>query len=205
MRNSDRWGVGSMGLAGLCLSWGAVAHAGSGPACAGEPLAALGAFQQAVRTAQTWDDTSYDVHLTQAARQRLNASRAKVDFSASLGQGSPMQGWTPQQTLAQRKATALTMLQEQVADWPLAQAHVVQRGAQQATVQIQWQDERRSGHAEGTVLTQRQQTATLQLQCEGGAWRLATEEVVSASRDVLTTPDGQQHAGSQAREAVRWP
>lgn len=205
MRKSVRWGVwvvvlGAMGLGAL-----PAAVAGVDGRCSGDPMAALAAFQQAVRGAQGWDDTSYDRHLTQAARQRLHASRAKVDFSVSLGQGAPLQGWTPQQTLDQRKATALRMLQEQVAAWPVNEARLTQKGSAQATVRVSWHDEVRGNRVDGAVLTQRQHEATVQIQCDAGLWRVASEESQVTTREVLTTPDGLQHAGSKLHEVVRWP
>ncbi len=192
--------LGAIGLGSVSGAWAGVAGQ-----CSGDPLIALAAFQQSVRGAQGWDDTSYDIHLTPAARQRLHVSRSKVDFSSNLGQGAPLQGWPPQQTLDQRKATALRMLQDQVAAWPLSEARLTQKGPAHATVQVNWKIETRSNRVDGAVLVQRQHEATVQLQCDAGQWRVASEEAQVTTREVLTTPEGRQHAGSSVQETVRWP
>jgi hypothetical protein len=204
MRNVVRKGVWWIGLGAWGLLMGVGAQAATTRSCSGDPVTTLGAFQQALKAAQNWDDTSYDTHLSRAARQRLSTERAKVDFSARLGQGAPLQGWAPKQSIEQRQATALRMLQDKVAAWPLADGKV-HRQAGRAMVHFKWSVEGQYGEGDNAVATHQERASEVRLVCEAGQWRVDSEKAQIETSEVSLVKGRTPAGGLPAKESWVWP
>ncbi|MEY4429852.1 MAG: hypothetical protein RLZZ182_2541 [Pseudomonadota bacterium] len=172
--------------------------------CTGDPSASLRAYQKAVQGSQGWDDLSFQAHLTQAARQRLAVARAKVDFSATLGQGGPLQGWPAGLSLDERKASAQKMFLSQVAAWPL-DAVKFSADAQGMKASFHWEAKGLRGDGEAAVSTHAVHDVTVTLRCEGAQWRVDQEAWKRQTVDMSSAKGAAAVPGSPFREEWVWP
>jgi len=198
------WARGLTAAALGCLSVSAWSVTPASGRCTADPISSLKAYQAAVKASAGWDDTAFQVHLTQAARQRLAAARAKVDFSANLGQGGPLQGWPAKLTLEERKAMAQQMFLSQVAAWPLDVVKI-SPDAKGFKAFFQWEIDDQRGAGDAAVATHASNAVTVTLRCEGAQWRVDQESWKRETLEVSMVKGAGVVPGSPFKEEWVWP